>query len=611
VPRGAGEGRYAGRRKSGRRYGASRPRRRGAFARRDGSFTPRRWRNVSFAYGPRVMGLARSARSTSARCTTGRRLRSSATYLDGPRRPWRLALSWCELSSPLESPASGPRVVGRYALYGEIASGGMATVHFGRLIGPAGFARPVAIKRLHAQFSRDPEFVRMFLDEARLAARVIHPNVVATLDVVTAGGEVFLVMEYVPGATLAQLARTARKRGERIQPLVALGVVSGMLQGLHAAHESKSDTGEPLDLVHRDGVTRLLDFGVAKASGRLQTTRDGQLKGKLAYMAPEQVRGEPLTRRTDIYGASVVLWEVLTGLRLFHAENEAHVLSNVLSAAVPEPSSIAPELPRALDRVVLRGLDRDPARRYRTAREMSAAIDACIGVASPTEIGDWVERTAGDELRDRASRIAAIERSAAQSAHAPPQRLTTLERAPRVSSARAIGDPGDSRGDPWEATRNDRARGTGPAGSSSVPSGVALLPKHRSRKRAFALVGASVAILVGSVSLSFHSDTKPAPPSLLASSRASRVMPTPANATDSIPKDAVTSASVEDPGAVEPAPAAPPTLPLAKPTRSARPVPFVGHPGPNDSSRAVREADCDPPYTTDDKGHLHFKPRCL
>jgi serine/threonine-protein kinase len=315
--------------------------------------------------------------------------------------------------------------VGRYVLYGEIASGGMATVHFGRLIGPAGFARPVAIKRLHAQFARDPDFVKMFLDEARLAARIAHPNVVSTLDVVAEDGEVFLVMEYVPGTSLGQLVRTLRKSGARVPPLVAVGIVSGVLQGLQAAHEARDDRGERLDLVHRDvspqnvlvgtdGVARLLDFGVAKASGRLQTTRDGQLKGKLAYMAPEQVRGDPLTRRTDVYAASVVLWEALTGKRLFYAENEASVLARVLCAEVPAPTAIVPELPRSLDRVVLRGLDRDPAKRYATAREMAADLDACSAAALPAEIGEWVQATATDELRQRAAHIAEVERSASE-----------------------------------------------------------------------------------------------------------------------------------------------------------------------------------------------------
>src|SRR5580700_8467878 len=139
-----------------------------------------------------------------------------------------------------ESGKLAPRAVGRYLVYGEIASGGMATVHYGRLTALAGFARSVAIKRLHAHFAKDPEFVKMFLDEARLAARITHPNVVATLDVVQAGEELFLVMDYVRGLALSQLLRAARRAGERMPPLLATGIVAGALHGLHAAHEAKN-----------------------------------------------------------------------------------------------------------------------------------------------------------------------------------------------------------------------------------------------------------------------------------------------------------------------------------------------------------------------------------
>jgi serine/threonine protein kinase len=200
-------------------------------------------------------------------------------------------------------PAQGPlKVVGRYAVYGKLASGGMATVHLGRLMGPAGFSRTVAIKRLHPQFAKDPDFVAMFLDEARLAARIQHQNVVATVDVVARDDELFLVMDYVRGESFSRLLRASRKQGIDIPPRVIASVMVGMLHGLHAAHEAKDERGQPLSMVHRDvspqnvivgvdGVPRVLDFGVAKAAARVQVTRDGQMKGKLSYMAPEQLRG--------------------------------------------------------------------------------------------------------------------------------------------------------------------------------------------------------------------------------------------------------------------------------------------------------------------------------
>lgn len=183
-------------------------------------------------------------------------------------------------------------------------------------MGPAGFARTVAIKRLHAQFAHDPTFVAMFLDEARLAARLRHQNVVPILDVVAQDGELFLVMEYVHGESLSRLVRLQGFAG--VEPSIAVGIMVGALHGLHAAHEARGEDGELLGLVHRDvspqnillgvdGVARLLDFGIAKAAGRMQTTEEGVLKGKAAYMAPELLLGEPADRRGDVWAASVVL----------------------------------------------------------------------------------------------------------------------------------------------------------------------------------------------------------------------------------------------------------------------------------------------------------------
>jgi len=316
-----------------------------------------------------------------------------------------------------------PRVLGRYALHGEIASGGMASVEVGRLLGLAGFTPTVAIKRLHPHFAKDPEFAAMLLDEARLASRIRHPNVVRIVDVVAEAGELLLVMDYVHGAPLSQLLRAQRARAEPAPTRVVAAVLSGILHGLHAAHEARSERGEPLGIVHRDvspenvlvaaeGVALVLDFGIAKATSRLQTTREGRIKGKLAYMAPEQLEGRSLNRTTDVYSAAVVLWEALAGRRLFEADNDYALGELVRAGRVEAPSRWAP-VPPALDAVALRGLRRDPEERFPTAREMALAIEASVGLATPTEVADWVDAAAGPELRERAARIAAIEAAAA------------------------------------------------------------------------------------------------------------------------------------------------------------------------------------------------------
>lgn len=334
----------------------------------------------------------------------------------------RRVARWLILSMTMPRPDGehSPRSVGRYVLYGELASGGMATVHFGRLAGPVGFSRTVAIKRLHPHYAKDPEFVTMFLDEARLCGRIRHPNVVPTLDVVTTQGEIFIVMEYVAGEALSKLLKSAQQRNIPMPPRVAATIMSSVLHGLHAAHQTKDEHGRELGIVHRDvspqnilvgadGAARVLDFGVAKAAGRLQTTRDGQLKGKIAYMPPEQLSGAPVTKQVDIYAASVVLWEMLTGRRLFDGETEAIVLARAIEGNVELPSNYNRLVEPAVDSVVLRGLSREPTERFTTAREMALAIEQTVGLASPSEVGEWVEAVAGDELQRRAQTIAEIE----------------------------------------------------------------------------------------------------------------------------------------------------------------------------------------------------------
>jgi eukaryotic-like serine/threonine-protein kinase len=314
------------------------------------------------------------------------------------------------------------RVVGRYALQHEIAAGGMASVYLGKMCGPVGFSPIVAIKSLHPQFAKDPEFVRMFLDEARLAGRIRHPNIVPVIDVHAEGDELFLVLEYVHGESLARLVRASRRVDAPLPIPLAAAILGDVLQGLHAAHEAKDERGQPLGIVHRDvspqnvlvgadGVARVLDFGIAKATGRITTTRDGQVKGKFAYMAPEQLRGEPVDRRADVYSAAVVLWEALTGERLFRGENEGHTVERVLFGALAPPSGVRPDVPPALDAVVMRGLSRERTARFGTAKEMAIALSAAMLPASTTEVGEWVEARAIDGLELRAKLVKEVESS--------------------------------------------------------------------------------------------------------------------------------------------------------------------------------------------------------
>jgi serine/threonine protein kinase len=340
------------------------------------------------------------------------------------------------------------RVLGRYTLYDAIAAGGMATVHFGRLLGPAGFARTVAIKRLHPQFARDPEFVSMFLDEARLAARIRHPNVVPTLDVVSLEEELFLVMDYVQGESLGRLMKAAKAQGKLVPIPYAVAIVTGALQGLHAAHEARGEQGEPLGIVHRDvspqnilvgvdGVPRVLDFGVAKAAGRSQVTRAGQVKGKMAYIAPEQLRGTGTDRRTDVYAAGVVLWEVLTGGRLFTGENDVEVFGRVLAGRADPPSTVVEGIPHALDAIVLRALSIDPEQRFSTAREMARALQTAVPLVPTAEVGEWVEETVAQVLAARMQTVVRIETESSASSQPNPDRTAPQPVAATLPSERS------------------------------------------------------------------------------------------------------------------------------------------------------------------------------
>jgi serine/threonine protein kinase len=313
--------------------------------------------------------------------------------------------------------ASEPsRMIGRYALFDEVGRGGTATVHIGRLVGPVGFSRTVAIKRMHESVARDAGVAAMFLDEARLAGRIQHTNVVSTLDVLAMDGEAFLIMEYLHGESLASLLSALRGRHESVPVRTAVQIVRDALHGLHAAHEAKNEQGESLDLVHRDvsphnilvgvdGIARVLDFGIAKAIGRIQDTHTGQLKGKLSYMAPEQILGHVLDRRVDIFAAGLVLWEALAGRRPFDSESSGHVMYRVLHEDLPS----LPGVPAAIAAAMAKATDRDPARRFASALEFARALEEASEPLAPSVIGDWVRLVGGAALARRHTRLQEIE----------------------------------------------------------------------------------------------------------------------------------------------------------------------------------------------------------
>jgi len=314
----------------------------------------------------------------------------------------------------LFDPGVGRQRVDRYELVGELASGGMATVFLARLTGVGGFQRFVAMKRLHPHLANEKEFVEMFLDEARIAARIHHPNVVPILEVGASPVGYYLVMEYIEGDTLARLLARAAQRGKRLPVPIALRIALDTLSGLHAAHELRDDSGSPINLVHRDvspqnvlvgvdGIARITDFGVARAASRLTATRVGQLKGKIAYMAPEQAAGEEsLDRRADVFAAGIVIWEALAAKRLFKAENEAATLSRVMSEPVAPLSVIVPGLSVQLSNVVMRALERDPNRRFATCAQFGDALEAAATgkerIATPRELAAYVTEVLGEEV---------------------------------------------------------------------------------------------------------------------------------------------------------------------------------------------------------------------
>lgn len=541
---------------------------------------------------------------------------------------------------------SAPSIVGgqlgRYELHGAIARGGMATVYIGRMTGAAGFSRTVAIKRLHPHLAADSTFLRMFADEARLAARIRHPNVIDTLDVVSEGDELFIVMEFVNGETLARLIRAAATKGISLPAPVVSSIIIGALEGLHSAHDATSECGEPLGIVHRDispqniliardGVPRVLDFGVAKAAGRVQETEGGELKGKLAYMSPEQLTRNAIDRRCDVFAMGIVLWEALTSKRLFAGEDAASTLYAVVNGSIAPPSAIVPSLPPALDAVVLRALDRDPAKRFATAQEMALALEAACPPVPARQTGRLVEELAGETLRIRADIVKSVEGASSSAPimaipHADDPSHASGSGSKRITSSARIAGPADA----WHQFPSEQSGRSGISGVSSA----SLEPPQSGIAPRDVRVPTPAAPWVPSPNMSFSPEAETSRPRRLwiaaicclfatflivglvltakALSARSRRAAQPASAAAS-----VVAPTAEPTSAPEPGPSTAPTLTAKREpssravTSAAHPPPRV-HPNPNvKQAKSAAPSDCDNPFTVDESGIKRPKPHCF
>jgi serine/threonine protein kinase len=308
--------------------------------------------------------------------------------------------------------APGSRL-GKYEIVERLATGGMAEIFLARASGMLGFQKLVVIKRILPHLASRNDFIQMFLDEARIATTLNHPNVVQTYEVGVQGKSYFLVMEYLAGEDVRSIVRACQRKQVRLPVEHALQIIIGVASGLNYAHEKRDFDGKPLDIVHRDvtpqnlivsydGGVKLLDFGIAKASNRINETRSGSFKGKVPYLSPEQCRGEKLDRRTDVFSLGILLYEITLQRRLFRGDTDFQILKQIADGAVLPPRQVDPDYDPRLEAIVMKALDTDPARRFQTAREMQEALERLAHDArlrlSPLGLADFMQALFSDKV---------------------------------------------------------------------------------------------------------------------------------------------------------------------------------------------------------------------
>ncbi len=365
------------------------------------------------------------------------------------------------------------RDLGKYRVVRRLATGGMAEIYLAESRGIEGFAKHVVLKCILPQFAASETFVKLFLNEARVTATLDHPNIAAVYDIGTHEGTYFFAMEYLHGEDVGHVLRELVKRGATLPLEHALSIGAGVAAGLHAAHEKRGVDGRGLGIVHRDvspsnvvvtfdGGVKLVDFGVAKLTANSEVTRTGMLKGKVAYMSPEQCEDEAIDRRSDVFSLGVLLYELTTQTRLFRAESEAATLRLVIETRIPLPTSRRADYPPKLESIVLRALARKREDRFATARDVQVALEQFARqeglVISAARLGDWMTEVFGRRpepwIRPAATAgvaaqlALAIAPEAISNVTTPPK--AALDRGPQLAPL-PIDDPPASEGTPLPA----------------------------------------------------------------------------------------------------------------------------------------------------------------
>jgi serine/threonine protein kinase len=323
---------------------------------------------------------------------------------------------------PAMSPAASraPVPFGQYQLIDRLAVGGMAELFLAQQAGPDGFEKTVVIKRIRPHLSRQPAFVRMFLNEARLAAQLNHPNIVQIHDLGKVGDSYYIGMEYLFGRDMRRVVPKAESLGIPFPMVYALKIASSVCEGLHYAHQKVDLYGAPLNIVHRDvtpenifvcfdGTVKVLDFGIAKAANRVEQTRAGELRGKLSYLSPEQCLGKPLDHRSDIFSLGAVLYEWLTGFKLFTGESDVAVMRSIVDGKVYAPSYFRADLPEPVEAILMKALERDRDKRYPTAWHFQQDLDRFLNTYefTPTSLhlSNFLKQLFLDELEEEQQRL--------------------------------------------------------------------------------------------------------------------------------------------------------------------------------------------------------------